>query len=158
MRWLTFLSMAAVGGWASSGTSTTTTAREPAGSVEGTYDYTAILPGQQVTGKLRVLGDTIMVMPTNDYCQPVTGTPSPLVIRYTCNGPGRFESMTLTLDRRNPAQFSKWAASFRVQKSRQVCIRYEMRSGQQVCAQTGYEPYEDVESRSGTLQVRRASP
>ena len=151
------LSMAAVGGCASSGTSSTT-AREPAGPIEGTYDYIATLPGQQVTGKLRVLGDTIIVMPTNDYCQPVVATPSPLVIRYTCNGPGRYESMTLTLDRRNPAQFSKWAARFRVQKQRQVCVRYEMRNGQQVCAQTGYEPYEDVESRSGSLQVRRASP
>jgi hypothetical protein len=156
-RWLTVLSMAAIAGCASSGASTTTTS-QPVGPVEGTYDYTAPLPGQQVTGQLRVLGDTIIVMPTNDYCQPVLGPPMPLVIRYTCNGPGRYESMTLTLDRRNPVQFSKWAASFRVQKQRQVCVRYEMRSGQQVCAQTGYEPYEDVESRSGTLQVRRASP
>ena len=155
-RRVSLLWMALIAGCASSGG--TTTAREPSGPIEGTYDYTATLPGQQVTGKLRVLGDTIIVMPTNDYCQPVVETPSPLVIRYTCNGPGRYESMTLTLDRRNPAQFSKWAARFRVQKQRQVCVRYEMRNGQQVCAQTGYEPYEAVESRSGTLQVRRASP
>jgi len=155
-RWVTVLSTAFAAGCASSGTNATT--RAPTGPIEGTYDYTATLPGQQVTGKLRVLGDTIIVMPTSDYCQPVIGTPSPLVIRYSCNGPGRFESMTLTLDRRNPAQFSKWAANFRVQKQRQVCVRYEMRNGQQVCAQTGYEPYEDIESRSGSLQVRRASP
>ena len=156
------VSMALLAGCASSGSTSsgsTTTAREQSSApIEGTYDYTATLPGQQVTGKLRVLGDTIIVMPTNDYCQPVIGTPSPLVIRYSCNGPGRFEALTLTLDRRNPAQFSKWAANFRVQKQRQVCVRYELRNGQQVCAQTGYEPYEDIESRSGTLQVRRASP
>ena len=140
---------------ASSGT-TTATAREPATPIEGTYDYTAILPGQQVTGKLRVTGDTIIVMPNNDYCQPVQGAPSPLVIRYTCNGPGRFESLVLTLDRRNPAQFSKWAASFRVQKQRQVCRRTAIQNGREVCVEQGVESYEDIESRSGTLTVRRA--
>lgn len=146
---------ALLAGCASSGT---TTAREPSAPIEGTYDYTATLPGQQVQGRLRVLGDTIIVVPNNDYCQPVLGPPSPLVIRYTCNGPGRFESLSLTLDRRNPVQFSKWAASYRVQKQRQVCRRTAIQNGREVCVETGTETYEDTESRSGTLQVRRASP
>ena len=145
-------------GWlmacASSGNAPST--RAPTGPIEGTYDYIANIPGQQVRGKLRVLGDTILVDPQNDYCRPVVGTPSPLSIRYSCNGPGSFESLGLTLDRRNPTQFSKWSASFRVRKQRQVCTRYVVQpDGRQVCAEYGTETYEDVESRSGTLQVRR---
>ena len=151
-RLVAVVSMAVLAGCASSGT---TTAREPAAPIEGTYDYTAVLPGQQVQGKLQVLGDTIIVVPNNDYCKPFVGPSSALVIRYTCNGPGRFESFSLTLDRRNPAQFSKWAATYRVQKQRQVCRRTAIQNGREVCVETGTETYEDTESRSGTLQVRR---
>lgn len=164
MRFVCLLSTAVLAGCASSGASPAreptdaTAARASSGPIEGTYEYTAILPGQQVQGQLRVLGDTIIVIPNNDYCRPVVGPPSPLVIRYTCNGPGRFESLSLTLDRRNPVQFSKWAASYRVQKQRQVCKRTAIQNGREVCVETGYETYEDTESRSGTLQVRRAAP
>ncbi len=129
---------------------------EPAGPIEGTYEYIANIPGQQVRGKLRVLGDTMLVEADNDYCRPSTGVPSPLFIRYVCNGPGSFESLGLTLDRRNPVQFSKWYASFRVMKQRQVCTRYAVQpDGRQVCVQSGTETYETSESKSGTLQVRR---
>jgi hypothetical protein len=153
-RWAAFLSMAILAACASSGAAP---ARETSGPVEGTYDYVAMLPGQQVQGQLRVLGDTIIIIPNNDYCRPFQGPPSPLVIRYTCNGPGSFESLSLTLDRRNPVQFSKWAASYRVQKQRQVCRRYVTQpDGRQTCAEWGSEPYEATESRSGSLQVRRA--
>ena len=129
--------------------------REVSGPVEGTYDYIANIPGQQVQGKFNVFGDTIVVLPLTDYCRPVVASPDPLYLRYTCNGPGRYEQLTLTLDRRNPAQFSRWSASFRVQKSRQVCKRYAIQNGQQVCVEQGPENYEATESRSGKLQVRR---
>lgn len=129
--------------------------REVPGPIEGKYEYVASIPGQQIRGLLRVLGDTILVEPFADYCRPLIATPDPVVIRYTCNGPGRFETLVLTLDRRNPMQFSKWAATVRVQKIRQVCARYEIRAGQQVCAKTSMETYETSESRSGSLQVRR---
>lgn len=132
--------------------------RESPGPIEGSYEYLANIPGQQVRGALRVIGDTILVNPDADYCQPVAGLRDPVVIRYTCNGPGRFESLLLTFDRRNPAQFSKWSATFRVQRQRDVCAQYEVRGGQQVCVLTKQEMYEVTESRSGTLQVRRASP
>jgi hypothetical protein len=109
-------------------------------------------------GKLRVLTDTILVEPVSDYCRPVLGPRDPLYIRYTCTGSGSFEQLGLTLDRHNPAQFSKWSANFRVRKERQVCTRYAVQDGRQVCIQTGTEMYETLESKSGTLQVRRSSP
>ena len=152
-RWVAVVSIAVLEGCAISGTPVT---HEPSAPIGGTYDYTATLPGQHVQGKLRVLGDTIIVVPNNDYCQPVKGPPSPLTISYTCNGPGRFESLSLTLDRRNPVQFSKWAARYRVQKQRQICVRSTIRDGREVCLERGVETYEDTESKSGTLLVRRA--
>jgi len=137
-------------------TSTTTAvAATASGSIEGVYDYVANLPGQQVRGQMRVTGDTVIVEPMADYCRPTVGVPDPLAFHYSCNGPGSFESIQLRIDRRNPAQLSKWSARYRVQRQREVCVRYETRGGQQVCVQTQRETYETIESRSGTLQVRR---
>ena len=127
----------------------------PAGPIEGNYEYQANLPGQLVKGTLRVLGDTMLVEQTADYCLPVQGSRDPLAIWYSCKGGGRFEQLTLRLDRRNPAQFSKWSASFRVQKRRQVCAEYAIQQGRQVCVRQTTETYEDTESSRGNLQVRR---
>lgn len=125
-------------------------------AVEGTYDYIANLPGQQVRGKMRFLADTVLVDPIADYCRPTVRTPDPLAIHYTCNGPGSFELIQLQIDRRSPTQLSKWTATFRVQKRREVCRRYGIQAGQQVCVERATETYDVSESRSGTLQVRRA--
>lgn len=134
---------------------TTAVAATAAGSIEGVYDYVANLPGQQVRGRMRVIGDTVTIDPMADYCRPTVGVPDPLALRYTCNGPGNFESIQLRIDRRNPAQLSKWSASYKVQRRREVCTQYAVRDGRQVCVQTATEMYETTESRSGTLQVRR---
>ena len=125
---------------------------------EGTYEYMANLPSQQVRGTLRVTSDTIVVDPVSDYCRVVMGPPDPLYIKYTCQGAGTFEQLTLTIDRRNPMQLSKWGATFRVTRRREVCTQYATRDGRQVCVQTTTETYETTESRSGNLQIRRAQP
>jgi hypothetical protein len=122
---------------------------------EGKYDYIANLPGQQVRGTLSVVGDTIIVDPMADYCRPTVRTPDPLAIHYTCNGPGSFEQIYLRIDRRNPAQLSKWSATYRVQRQRDVCAQYAIRDGRQVCVLTKTEMYETTESRTGNLQVRK---
>lgn len=127
----------------------------PSGPIEGTYDYMANLPSLQVRGTLRVTGDTVLVDPVSDYCRPMMGPPDPLYIKYTCQGTGPYEQLTLTIDRRNPLQLSKWSATFRVQRRREVCVRYAVRDGRQVCVETQTETYEATESRSGNLQVRR---
>jgi len=160
MRWATTLICAGLAACASSTrtteTSTTTavsaTTRVP---IEGVYDYTANLPGQQVRGKLRIFGDTVTVEPMTDYCRPTIRAPDPLAFHYSCNGPGSFEGVQLRIDRRNPVQLSKWSASRRVRKTRQICIRYETRAGGRVCVETQLESYDSDESQSGTLQVRR---
>lgn len=126
-----------------------------AGPVEGVYDYTANLPGQQVRGKLRVIGDTVTLDPMGDYCRPSVRAPDPLAFHFSCNGPGSYESIQLRIDRRNPVQLSKWSAIYRVQRTRDVCMRYETQAGRQVCVQTKQETYETNETRSGTLAVRR---
>ena len=122
---------------------------------EGLYEYTANLPGQPVRGTFRVQGDTIIVNPATDYCRPVVGPANAMAIQYTCTGAGSFEQLYLRLDRRNPVQLSRWTATYRVQRRREVCERYEVRAGRQVCVQTKTETYETTEPRSGTLQVRR---
>ena len=160
MRWTTTSTCALVAACASSGArseapATVSAAALAAARIEGTYDYTANLPGQQVRGKLRIFGDTVTVEPMTDYCRPTVRAPDPLAFHYSCNGPGSYESIHLTIDRRNPVQLSKWSANYRVRRTRQVCIRYETRAGQNVCVQTQQESYDSDESRSGTLQVRR---
>lgn len=137
-----------------SGAATPRTAA-PGGPVEGTYEYMANLPTLQVRGTLRVVGDTVLVDPVSDYCRPLIAPPDPLYIKYTCQGTGPYEQLTLTIDRRNPLQLSKWDATFRVQRRREVCVQYAVRDGRQVCVQRQTETYEATESRSGTLQVRR---
>jgi hypothetical protein len=128
----------------------------PSGPIEGTYEYLVTLPTQQVRGTLRITGDTVLVEPISDYCRPAMGPPDPLSIKYTCNGTGTYEQIHLNIDRRNPAQLSKWAATFRVTRRREVCVQYATRDGRQVCVQTTTETYETTETRSGNLQVRRA--
>ncbi len=130
--------------------------RGPSTPIEGTYEYVANIPGgQQVRGVMRFLGDTVLVEPVTEYCRPALGAPSLQVIRYTCNGSGTFEQLQLSIDRRNPVQLSRWSATFRVQKRREVCVRYEVRAGRQVCVETTTETYETSESRGGTLQLTR---
>jgi hypothetical protein len=153
-RWTALLFVSGLAACASSGSSGG--GREPAGPIEGDYEYVANIPGQQVLGRLRIVGDTMLVDPNNDYCRPVIGAPDPMYIRYTCNGPSSFEQLVLTLDRRNPVQFSRWSGTIRVRKQREVCVRYEIQQGRQVCVLTQMEPYETTESRSGRLQIRRA--
>lgn len=129
----------------------------PAGPIEGTYEYLVALPNQQVRGTLRVTGDTALVDPVSDYCRPTLGPPDPLSIKYTCTGTGTYEQIQLNIDRRNPMQLSKWAATFRVTRRREVCAQYAVRDGRQVCVQTTTETYETTETRNGTLQVRRST-
>ncbi len=141
---------------ASSG-SAPSTAAAPAIPAEGSYEYLVALPTTQVRGRLEILPDTAIVIPQSDYCRPLAAGAS-LHVTYTCQGTGPFETLTLRIDRRNPLQLSKWSASFKVQKRRDVCRRYEVRSGRQVCAEMATETYEATESRSGNLQVRRPPP
>jgi hypothetical protein len=136
-------------------TATTAVAATASGPVEGEYEYTANLPGQQVRGRMRVAGDTVIVDAMTDYCRPALGVPDPMAIHYTCNGTGNLESILLRIDRRNPVQLSKWTARYRVQRRREVCTQYAVRDGRQVCVQMTTETYEAIEPRSGTLQVRR---
>ena len=128
----------------------------PSGPIEGNYEYVANLPNLQVRGSLRIVGDTILVEPVTDYCRPTIAPPDPLAIKYTCTGTGTYEQIQLTIDRRNPTQLSKWQATFRVQRRREVCVQYAIRDGRQVCVQTSTETYETNDTRSGNLQVRRA--
>jgi hypothetical protein len=126
----------------------------PVGSVEGAYEYLANLPGQQVRGTLQFIGDTVLVSPAAEYCRPESAH-DPVYIHYSCPGSGSVEGILLRIARRNPLQLSRWSAGLRVQRQRQVCRRYEMRAGRQVCAETGTETYETTESRGGTLLVQR---
>lgn len=125
---------------------------------EGLYEFVANLPNQQVRGTLNFIGDTVMVEPVSDHCRPLVAPPDPLFIKYTCQGTGTYEELRISIDRRKPVQLSRWAATYRVTRQRQVCIQYETRSGQRVCVQSQTETYEAIDTRTGTLQIRRVSP
>jgi hypothetical protein len=130
----------------------------PTGPIEGTYEFVANLPNQQVRGTINVIGDTVMVDPVSDHCRPLVAPPDPLFIKYTCQGTGTYDELRLSIDRRKPAQLSKWAATYRVTRQRQVCIQYDTRNGQRVCVQSRTETYEAIDTRTGNLQLRRVSP
>jgi hypothetical protein len=154
-RLLNVLALPTLAACASSGSQPPVTAAS-SGTSEGNYEYMANLPSMQVRGTLRIVGDTVLVEPVSDYCRPTVAPPDPFAIKYTCSGTGTYEQIQLTIDRRNPAQLSKWHATLRVQRSREVCTQYAVRDGRRVCVQTTTETYETNETRSGNLQVRRA--
>jgi hypothetical protein len=154
-RLLNVLALPTLAACASSGSQPPVTAAS-SGTSEGNYEYMANLPSMQVRGTLRIVGDTVLVEPVSDYCRPTVAPPDPFAIKYTCSGTGTYEQIQLTIDRRNPAQLSKWHATLRVQRSREVCTQYAVRDGRRVCVQTTIETYETNETRSGNLQVRRA--
>ena len=127
----------------------------PAGSsADGTYGFTANLPDQQFRGKLRVLRDEILVEPTSGTCRPIQS--DSVSIRFGCNGSGRYEQLSIRIDRRSPAEKSSWSASYRVQRKRETCSEYGVVSGQQVCIRYWTEYYDASEGKSGKLTLRKA--
>jgi len=125
-------------------------------SVQGTYAFTANLPDQQLRGRLRVIGKEILLEPASGTCRPMEGTDS-VAVRFLCNVSGRYEQVSIRIDRRKPAERSTWSASYRVQRTRQVCAEYRTVAGQQVCMSTHPEYYETTEGKAGRLAVRRES-
>ena len=128
---------------------------------EGIYEYSASIQGTTVRGKLHVLPDTILVDSESGECGAVTGDVRNF--RVGCRGTtvvtmdqGRaLGGALLVFDRGNPGQGAKWVGNFPVQKRRQVCERYEVRQGREVCASTKIESYEVLEPKSGPIQMRR---
>jgi hypothetical protein len=149
------LTLAMLNACASGGNATVSSqARGPA---EGSYEFFASVPGQHVRGILRVGADTMIVTDVSGAgCLPSVWLRQvqrdPNVFYYGCTG------LLITFDRRNLIQLSKWSFSIPVQRRREVCAERAVRNGREVCVRTEIETYEATESRSGSLQIRRASP
>ena len=124
--------------------------------VQGTYVFTANLPDQQMRGTLQIMGDRIMLEPASGTCRATEGTDTVMVL-FLCNGSGRSEGLSIRINRRKPAEGSYWSASYRVQRSRQICQEYGVVSGQQVCVRSWTEYYDAAEGKNGKLRVRRTS-
>ena len=124
--------------------------------VQGTYAFTANLPDQQLRGTLLVTGNDIRLEPTSGTCR-ATQSADTVAIRFLCNGSGRYEQLSIRIDRHKPVEGSTWYASYRVQRSREVCSEYGTVSGQTVCVRTWTEYYDAAEGKSGKLRVRRSS-
>lgn len=123
---------------------------------EGRFEFIASLPRGEVRGMLIVLPDTIFVQPENGFCQPSMGAPDQRSIRYDCPSIGDVDSLNLRLDRMNPRAFSKWFAMTRVQRQRQVCVRYSVNArGQRVCAEMRTETVEEKVRHQGALRIQR---
>lgn len=148
------LTLATLFACASAGNSTVSSQRLAA---EGSYEFFASVPGQHVRGILRVGSDTMIVADVAGAgCLPSAWVRQeqrdPHVFYYGCTG------LLITFDRRDLVQLSKWTFSIPVRKRREVCTARVVRNGREVCSRTNVEMYEATETRSGTLQVKRASP
>ena len=137
----------------------TSTAAAPA-PAEGTWAFTASLPGQSAEGELVIEHDTVFVQ-NAAYCGLSYLTPGE--VRVVCRSTmamtadSRFQAQPvaiLTFDRRNPTS-STWTMSVPVRRTREVCARTEIRNGREVCVSRKMEPYEVSERRTGRVTVRR---
>jgi hypothetical protein len=135
-----------------------TNLQQPLSSL-GTYEFSASIRGQMVTGTLYVRPDTILV--GGDCSRSVSDSRFFNVGCSTAPVTTSAESKTqgigalLRFDRGNPDQGAKWSGNIPVQKRREVCARYETRDGRQVCASKTYETYVELQSTSGPVQMRR---
>jgi hypothetical protein len=123
--------------------------------VQGTYVFSANLPDQQMRGTLQVMGDRVLLEPASGKCRAIES--SDAVVHFSCTGSGRYEQMSIRINRRKPAEGSTWSASYLVQRSREVCQEYGVVSGRQVCVRSWTEYYDVAQGKSGKLRVRRTS-
>ena len=120
---------------------------------EGIYEFSAVIQGVVVRGKLHVLPDTILVDSEQGDCG-AAGWES-RYLRVGCRSTAVASGTFLLFDRENPGLAPKWSGYVAVKKRREVCDRYEVRQGREVCAARKIETYEEPERRSGPVQVRR---
>ena len=151
------LGFAAFVGCASAGN----VAREAPGNSEGIYEFSASIEGRVVRGMLHIRGDTTLVDSEGGDCGLANwdsrfirvGCRSAQLVtrdeRSAVSGP------ILMFDRGNPGQGAKWVGNLPVVKRREVCARYEVRNGSQVCVARKSESYETLEPKSGPVQVRK---
>lgn len=131
------------------------------GSRLGIYEFSASVEGRPITGRLHVRPDTILVESPNGDCGQATSDAR--FFNVGCRGTEVLTSAEnrvvsgaiLKFDRGNPGQGAKWAGNMPVRKRREVCARYEVRNGREVCAGMKTETYETTEPRSGPVQMRK---
>ena len=153
-----FLTLAAL---ACASTGQTASRQEPPVSRLGIYEFSASVEGRPISGRLHVRPDTILVESENGDCGQATSDAR--FFNVGCRGTEVLTSTEnrvvtgaiLKFDRGNPGQGAKWAGNMPVRKRREVCARYEVRNGREVCAGMKTETYEVTEPRSGPVQMRR---
>ena len=124
-------------------------------STLGTYDYFVSAPRHEVRGVIRVQPDTVIVQPNEGYCRPSFSPTSFETVQFDCDGVEDFDTFKLYIDRRRPAQMSKWSATSKVQRERTICLQYVTNSqGQRTCTQYGKELYDEVVLHSGGVRTR----
>ena len=143
--------------------STGGTAGSPAQSESrlGIYEFSAIVEGRPISGRLHVRPDTILVESPSGDCGQATSDAR--FFNVGCRGTEVLtssenrvvSSAILKFDRGNPGQGAKWTGNMPVRKRREVCARYEVRNGREVCAGMKTETYETTEPRSGPVQMRK---
>jgi len=158
-HWLAFLTLFTQAACASAAkTAAASTAPVTRG---GIYEFSASIEGRTVRGMLHVSGDTALVDSDGRDCGianwdsrfiNVTCQSTSVVTqsqRYAVSG------AILKFDRGNPSLGAKWVGNLPVLKRREVCARYEVRNGREVCVARRSESYETLEPKSGPVQVRK---
>ncbi len=128
---------------------------------EGVFDYWAEAQRYELRGIVRMTADTVVLEPQTGSCRPAIAPPDRLFARYECAGPSELGRLELRIDRRNPQLSSRWQATLRVQKQRQICAQDAATdAGQRICMRYETQDYEETVTLTGPLRIRprRALP
>lgn len=122
---------------------------------DGVFDYWADAQRYELRGIVRITADTVLLEPRHGRCRPVLGPPDRQFARYECAGPAELGQLELRIDRNNPQLASKWRATFKVQKQRQICAKDAATDdGQRICMRYETETTEESVTMTGPLRVR----
>ena len=130
----------------------------PYAPAQGTYAFSAGIPGTDASGTLLVTADTFF-MKESQYCGIVQS--SLTEIRVACRGsniagsPGESSFGILKFNRRSPSLSATWEMQISIPRQREVCYRTDVRNGRETCVERKRETYYVSERKSGTVHVQR---
>lgn len=157
MRSTPCLALALVAACASGGGSRSDSAI-PYAPAQGTYEFSASIPGTDARGTLLVTADTFY-MKESRSCGIMQSTFTE--IRVACRGggvagsPGQMAYGMLKFNRRSPGLSATWEMQVSVPRQREVCYRTEVRNGREMCVERKRETYYLTERKSGAVHVHR---
>jgi hypothetical protein len=128
-------------------------ARVPSRTDEGLFEYRATVGSTEFKGVVTVVADSVTLEPRDGFCRRDFDYRGDQYARYECDVGGGPDKLYLNIDKRSPALHSSWTALVQVQRSRRICVQYEVRNGQRVCVQTQLQYYYQTVRQGGRMQL-----